>query len=73
MVKTGGTDCLVHLRLEKSILVYTIEFDNTHTDQQQLNNLLQREELDTRLKNTQAVLNVTTHSTKTIAELKVPV
>jgi hypothetical protein len=73
MVKTGATDCRVHIRFERSTLLYTIEFDNTHTDQQQQNNLLQRQELDARLKDAQATLNVQTHKTNTIVELKIPV
>lgn len=73
MIRTGAVDCRVHIRLDKSLLVYTIEFDNTNVNNQQQSNLLQRQELDNRLKDTDAVLNVTTHSTKTIVELKIPV
>ena len=72
MVRTGAADCRLHIRLEKSAMLYTIEFDNTNADQQQLSNILQRQELDTRLKTANATLNVQTHKTKTIIDLRIP-
>ena len=73
MVKSGAVNCRVHIRYEKSTILYTIEFDNTHVDHQQMNNLIQRQELDNRLKETNSVLNMQVHKTTTVIELKIPV
>ncbi len=63
----------IHLALEKSTLVYSIQFNNEECDMQQLYNLLQRQDMSKRLDNIKAKLNVELHKSNSLLELKVPV
>ena len=73
IVKTGATNCKIHIALERPHLIYTMEFDNTHSDMQQLNNLLQRQELAKKLEEVKAVIDFQLHKTKSVIEIRVPV
>jgi len=72
-LRTGGSNCKIYIGLEKNWLTYTVEFDNSHTDFQQLNNLLKRQELENWLHAIHATLDVETLSTNTVVMLKIPV
>ena len=73
VVRSGGGDCLIHITYEKSNIVYTLEFDTTYTNMQQLNNLRQRQELTQKLTAANAKLEVKELKTKTIFLLTIPV
>ncbi|MES1213997.1 MAG: two-component regulator propeller domain-containing protein [Bacteroidota bacterium] len=73
VVRTGGTDCRLHIMYEKPNLLYTLEFDTSNTDIQQLNNLRQRKELADKMAALHAKLEVKELKTKTIFVLTIPV
>jgi ligand-binding sensor domain-containing protein len=73
VVKTGGTNCRVHIAFTKPNLIYTLEFDNTHTDTQQLDNLRQRKELADKLAAIKAKLDLQMHKTNSVFVLSIPV
>ncbi len=73
VVKTGGKHCRIHISYEKPALVYTLEFDKTASDMQQLNNLRQRKELSDKLATLHATLDFREHSTKVVFVLRIPV
>ncbi len=70
---TGAANIRMHLALEKMMLVYTLEFDNSNMDMLQFNNLIQRKELADKLKEVDGVVNMSTIKTNSVIELKVPV
>lgn len=69
--RTGAANIKMHLSLEKSTLVYTLEFDNSNMDMQQFTNLVQRQELADKLKEVNGVFNMKTVKEKSVIELKV--
>ena len=73
IVRTGATDCSFHIGVEKSNLVYTIEFNNSQSDMLLLNNLLQRQELAAKLEEVKGVLQVKMNATRSSIILTVPV
>ncbi|MEJ0103715.1 MAG: two-component regulator propeller domain-containing protein [Bacteroidota bacterium] len=73
VVRTGGGNCLIHIMYEKSNVLYTLEFDTTNANIQQLNNLRQRKELSDKLAAVNARLEVKELKTKTIFLLTIPV
>ncbi|MGC4034964.1 MAG: two-component regulator propeller domain-containing protein [Chitinophagaceae bacterium] len=73
VVRSGGKNCFIHITLEKSNLIYTLEFDNTSLNVQQMNNLRQRKELADKLANAHAKLEAKDLKTKTIFQVTIPV
>jgi signal transduction histidine kinase len=73
VVRTGGSNCLVHIVYEKSTLQYTLEFETTHSDMQQLLSLRERQELTDKLAAVNAKLEVIDLRTRTIYVLTIPV
>lgn len=72
VVKTGGTNCRIHIAYDKPELIYTLEFDTTEMDIERLTNLRQRIELTEKLNELNARLEY--HSAKNSAGfvLKIP-
>ncbi len=73
VVKTGGNNCRIHIAFANPHLIYTLEFDNTNTDTQQLDNLRQRKELADKLTALKAKLDLQTHKTISVFVLSIPV
>jgi hypothetical protein len=73
VVKTGGQNCKMHISFERPNLLYTLEFDNTKSDMQQLNNLRQRKELMDKIKEIHARFDVQILKTKMIFLVTIPV
>jgi ligand-binding sensor domain-containing protein len=73
VVKTGGHNCKMHISFERPNLLYTLEFDNTKSDMQQLNNLRQRKELMDKIKDINASFDVQILKTKMIFLVTIPV
>lgn len=73
VVTTGGTNCRIHITLERPDLIYTLEFDTTGTDMQQLNNLRQRKELADKLSAVNAKLELQSHTSTSVIILQIPV
>jgi len=73
IVHTGATECNIHITLEKAHLIYCIEFDNSNTDMQQLNNLLQRQELQKKLAEVQGAITLQLKKNITGIRLSIPV
>jgi ligand-binding sensor domain-containing protein/signal transduction histidine kinase len=73
VVKTGGTYCRIHIAFTNPHLIYTLEFDNTNTDTQQLDNLRRRKELSDKLTAIKAKLDLQTHKTNSVFVLSIPV
>jgi signal transduction histidine kinase len=73
IVRTGATNCNIHIGYTKPDLIYTIEFDNADMNMQQLNNLLQRQELADKLTEVKGTINMQVHSAKSQIELTIPV
>ncbi len=73
IVNTGATNCNIHITLDKSHLIYKIVFDNSNADMQQLNNLLQRQELEKKLAEVQGVIRLEVKQHITIIRLSIPV
>ncbi|MDB5278712.1 MAG: hypothetical protein JWR61_3667 [Ferruginibacter sp.] len=72
IVRTGATECNLHIGVEKNNLVYTIEFNSTQSDMQLLNNILQRQELAAKLEEVKGVLQTKLSPTKSLIVLTVP-
>ncbi len=73
LVNAGARKPRIHVALERSNLLYSIQFNNQHCDMQQLNNLLQRQDMGRRLDTIRAKLEVQVHKSNSMFELKVPV
>jgi signal transduction histidine kinase len=73
VVKTGATNCHIHVAYEKPDLIYTLEFDTATINTEQLNNLRQRKELSDKLEDVGATLDFKDHKTNGIFVLKIPV
>jgi len=73
IVRSGARDCNIHIGLQRQHLVYTVEFNSTTMNMQQMNNLLQRQELAEKLKEVNAVIHTRFQSTRSEIELMIPV
>jgi ligand-binding sensor domain-containing protein/signal transduction histidine kinase len=73
LVTVGATNCNVYISLERGYLLFTTQFDHQHCDMQQLNNLLHRQDLEKKLKDMQASIDVQVHKTNSVITLEVPV
>ncbi|HYO21236.1 MAG TPA: two-component regulator propeller domain-containing protein, partial [Flavisolibacter sp.] len=72
LVMAGTKLCIVHLAADKGKLLFTIEFENEGCDMQQLNNLLRRRDMESRLHTLKAKLNVQVHKSKSVFLLQLP-
>lgn len=66
LVEAGTKHCIVHMSLEKTKLLFTIEFENEGCNMEQLNNLLNRHDMETRLHAIGAKLNVEVHKSRSM-------
>ncbi|MEO7488657.1 MAG: triple tyrosine motif-containing protein, partial [Ferruginibacter sp.] len=73
IVRTGATECNLHIGVEKNNLVYTIEFNSSQSDMLLLNNLLQRQELAAKLQEVKGTVQTKLNSTRSSIVLTVPV
>ena len=72
MIRSGATDCSIHLWLQKQNLVYTIEFNNAKLDRQLVNNILQRQELAEKLREVNGAIQTQLNISRSVIELTVP-
>jgi signal transduction histidine kinase len=72
LVVAGTKLCIVHMAADKGKLLFTIEFGNEGCDMQQLNNLLRRRDMESRLHALKAKLNVQVHKSKSVFLLQLP-
>ncbi len=73
LVNAGAKKCDIYIGLEKSKLLFTMQFANDSCDIQQLNNLLHRQDMEKRLQSIRAVLDVEVHKSNSVFVLQVPV
>jgi hypothetical protein len=73
LVEAGVDNCKVHIGLEKSSLLYMMQFDNKCCDMQQLNNLFNSQDLQKRLRLINAKMNVQVHKSSSTFELHLPI
>jgi hypothetical protein len=73
VIRTGATDCNIHIGLQKQNLVYTLEFNNSQMDMQQFSNLLQRQELANKLMEVNGVIQSQLQNKRSSVELTIPV
>lgn len=73
MARTGANEIKMHIATDKAQLIYTLEFNNSMMDMQQLNNLLQRQELENKLKDAKAKMTMHSVKSNSVIELKIPV
>jgi signal transduction histidine kinase len=73
LIYAGAQKCSIHISYEKPKLQFTMQFKNDCCDMQQLNNLLQRQDMENRLKTIKARLDVQVHKSTSIFVLQVPV
>jgi ligand-binding sensor domain-containing protein/signal transduction histidine kinase len=72
LIDAGTRHCIVHLTAERGKLFFTIEFANDDCNMQKLNNLLQRRDLEERLHDLKAKLDVQVHKSRSIFMLHLP-
>lgn len=72
LMDAGTKNCVVHLTSERGRLLFTIEFENEHCNMQKLNNLLQRRDMEDRLHDLKAKLDVQLHKSRSVFMLQLP-
>tara|TARA_R110002167_G_scaffold134051_1_gene319368 strand:- start:1296 stop:2954 length:1659 start_codon:yes stop_codon:yes gene_type:complete len=72
LIQAGATQFKIHLTLDKSHLLYTMQFNNKDCDRQQLNQFLNRSDMVNKLFNMRAKLQVQEHKTNSVMELRIP-
>jgi signal transduction histidine kinase len=73
VIKTGAKNCRIHITCEKSMLIYTLEFDTDTLDLTQLHNIRLRNDLSERLKQLNAKLEFNEYKTSAVFVLSIPV
>lgn len=73
LVTLGADNCHVYIKSEKGELLFTTLFDSDKCNMQQLHNLLNRQDLENRLKAMKAVLDLDLHKNHSAISLRVPV
>ncbi|MCM4151120.1 hypothetical protein DHD05_05900 [Arenibacter sp. N53] len=73
LVKACASKCMIHLTIEKSNLVYTMQFNTKCCDIQQLNSLKYRQELVQRADATSTMVRMHMLDNNSILELKIPI
>ena len=72
LVQAGAKHCEIHLTVEKTGLLYSIEFNSELCDMQQLYNLQQRQDMIKRLQSIKGKLSIERFQKHTILELRIP-
>lgn len=72
LVNAGASQVRIHLSYDRPSLLFTIEIDNEHFDQQKLQNLLQRQDLLQRLELIQGKMNTQLLMSTTVILLNLP-
>ena len=72
IVQSGAQNSRIHIGLEKTNIICTIQFDNNGSDMQQLGSALQTPGLDKRLKEINARLKMQLDKSHSVAVLKIP-
>ncbi|HEY0679194.1 MAG TPA: two-component regulator propeller domain-containing protein [Chitinophagaceae bacterium] len=72
LMKACVKSCMIHVGVDKSHLVYTIEFRNHLCDMQQFRNLLERQDIQKRLDMLHATSNIQVHKEFTVVEMSMP-
>lgn len=73
LVNARAYQCKIHLTIEKSNLIYTMEFNGENCDLQQLNNLKYRHEYVKRVDATKTSFKMQVLHSTSILELKIPI
>jgi len=73
VIKSGGVNNKIHISYDKPVLIYTLEFDTSKMDMDQLNNLRLRKELSDKLDDLGAWLDFKEHSMTAVFVLKIPI
>ena len=73
VIQAGAKNCKVHIGCERSVLLYTMQFDNKGCDMQQLNNLFNSHDMERRLAAINARLKVQLHKSTSLFELELPI
>lgn len=73
LVTLGADNCHVYIRTDKGDLLFTTLFDSAKCNMQQLHNLLHRQDLERRLSQMQAAIEVDLHKNHSAITLRVPV
>jgi signal transduction histidine kinase len=73
LVQAGVSICHIHFSLEKSMLVFLMQFDTESADIQQLNNLFHRHDMEKRIDALQAAMKVKVQKNSTSVKLEIPV
>jgi glucose-6-phosphate-specific signal transduction histidine kinase len=73
LVDAGTKFCQIHIGLENSRMIFTVQFDNDDCDMQQFHNLLQRQDMEKRLNAIGATLKVEVHKSSSLIVLQIPV
>ncbi|MGB8190284.1 MAG: two-component regulator propeller domain-containing protein, partial [Chitinophagaceae bacterium] len=73
LLKACASDCKIHVGIEKSNLIYTIEFKNSCCDLQEFRHLLEREDIMKRIAFLKAKSELQTHKENSVFELCMPV
>jgi len=72
LVTAGVNYCAIAIGSDKNELIYTMQFYNAGADMQQLNNLLQRQDMEKHMSAINAMFSVKVHKTNSVFVLKVP-
>ena len=70
VVQAGAKNCRVHIGLENSTLLYTMQFQNRGCDMQLLNNLFNSQDMQRRLAAINARLHVQVHKSSSTFEME---
>jgi len=73
LVNAGARNVEVHIGLEKSKLLFAIQFDNEGCDLQELNNLLRRQDIGAKLSSINAEMDVQVYKNDSMLMLQVKV
>lgn len=73
LVQAGVDICHIHFSLEKSKLLFLMQFDTERADMQQLNNLFQRHDMEKRIEALNAAMEVKVQKNATLVRLEIPV
>jgi hypothetical protein len=72
LVQSHAADCKIHVGIDKSALLYTIEFDNVNCDVPQFRHFLQRQDIEQRLSFLKAATDVHVRKDICVFELVLP-
>lgn len=73
LVKAGGRDVEVHMGLEKSTLLFAIQFDNEGVDLEQIHNLLNRQDIGAKLASIDGEMDIEEHRADSLLLMQVKV